>query len=68
MDEVRPQDPAISSLIGAAERGDSTAAGKLFDILYAELHRMARRELGNMLDEFLFPEKFFSIHFERNVL
>jgi RNA polymerase sigma factor (TIGR02999 family) len=46
MDEVRPQDPAISSLIGAAERGDSTAAGKLFDILYAELHRMARRELA----------------------
>jgi RNA polymerase sigma factor (TIGR02999 family) len=37
---------AISSLIVAVERGDSSAAGPLFDALYAELHRLARRELG----------------------
>jgi RNA polymerase sigma factor (TIGR02999 family) len=36
----------ISSLISAAEQGDGAAAGKLFDVLYAELHRMAKRELG----------------------
>jgi RNA polymerase sigma factor (TIGR02999 family) len=36
----------ISSLISAAERGEGAAAGKLFDVLYAELHRMAKRELG----------------------
>lgn len=38
--------PTISSLISAAEQGDGGAAGKLFDVLYAELHRMAKRELG----------------------
>ena len=30
--------------------------------LFASYPVMARRELGNMLDEFLFPGKFFSIH------
>jgi len=38
-------EPTISSLIGAAEGGDSSAAEALFSALYAELHRMARREL-----------------------
>ena len=37
---------SISSLIGAAERGDRSAAGPLFAALYSELHRLARRELG----------------------
>src|SRR5438034_8713605 len=37
---------SISSLIGAAEQGVSSAAGPLFDALYSELHRLARRELG----------------------
>ena len=36
----------ISSLIGAAERGDSAAADALFTALYAELHRLAKRELA----------------------
>lgn len=32
------------------------------DHLYSSYPPLARRELGNMLDEFLFPEKFFAIH------
>jgi RNA polymerase sigma factor (TIGR02999 family) len=36
----------ISSLIGAAESGDSVAADALFSTLYSELHRLAKRELG----------------------
>ena len=35
----------ISSLLGAAERGDASAAVGLFTALYAELHRLAGREL-----------------------
>jgi RNA polymerase sigma factor (TIGR02999 family) len=38
--------PAISSLFGAAERGDVSAADALFSALYSELHRIAKRELG----------------------
>jgi RNA polymerase sigma factor (TIGR02999 family) len=36
----------ISSLIGAAESGDSVAATTLFSTLYSELHRLAKRELA----------------------
>src|SRR5947209_17835713 len=36
----------ISSLITAAEAGDTGATNALFTALYAELHRMARRELA----------------------
>jgi hypothetical protein len=36
----------ISSLIGAAEAGDSAAADKLFGTLYSELHGLAKRELA----------------------
>ena len=36
----------ISSLIGAAESGDSAAADELFSTLYSELHRLAKRELA----------------------
>ena len=38
--------PTISSLITAAESGDSVATDALFSTLYAELHRMAKRELA----------------------
>lgn len=37
---------AISSLMVAAERGDSPAAEALFTALYSELHRLAKRELA----------------------
>ena len=36
----------ISSLIGAAESGDSLAATTLFSTLYSELHQLAKRELA----------------------
>ena len=36
----------ISSLIEATEKGDSAAADALFSTLYAELHRLAKRELA----------------------
>jgi RNA polymerase sigma factor (TIGR02999 family) len=37
---------AISSLIVAAEQGDRQAAETLFAALYAELHRLAKRQLA----------------------
>ena len=36
----------ISSLIGAADTGDTGAADELFSSLYSELHRLAKRELA----------------------
>jgi RNA polymerase sigma factor (TIGR02999 family) len=36
----------LSSLIAAAETGDSSATEALFSALYSELHRMAKRELA----------------------
>ena len=36
----------ISSLMAAVERGDAGAAPALFAALYAELHRLAKRELA----------------------
>jgi len=39
-------EPTISSLISAAEGGDSAAANALFTALYSELHRLAKRELA----------------------
>ncbi len=38
-------DSSITSLLASADRGDRAAADALFTALYAELHRMARREL-----------------------
>jgi RNA polymerase sigma factor (TIGR02999 family) len=38
-------EPTISALIDAAEHGDQSAADTLFSALYAELHRVAKREL-----------------------
>jgi RNA polymerase sigma factor (TIGR02999 family) len=40
-------------LIDAAERGDDSAAAALFSTLYAELHRLARRELHRLGGETL---------------
>ena len=37
---------SISSLIASAERGDRSAVDALFATLYAELHRLARRQLA----------------------
>ena len=42
----RRVDSTISALMGAAERGDGAAADALFSALYAELHRLAKRELA----------------------
>ena len=39
-------EPTLSSLIDAAEGGDQSATDALFATLYAELRRMAKRELG----------------------
>jgi RNA polymerase sigma factor (TIGR02999 family) len=39
-------EPTISSLIGAVERGGSSASEALFAALYSELHRLAKRELA----------------------
>lgn len=39
-------DTSIATLIASAERGDESAAETLFATLYAELHRIAERELA----------------------
>ena len=39
----------ITSLIRAADSGDSTASRHLFETLYAELHQLAKRELARSL-------------------
>lgn len=39
-------EPTMSSLMGAAARGDQSAAEALFAALYSQLHRMAKRELA----------------------
>lgn len=39
---------SLSSLISAADGGDRAAAEALFAALYAELHRLAKRELANV--------------------
>ena len=36
----------LSSLFGAADQGDASAADALFGALYAELHRLAKRQLA----------------------
>lgn len=38
--------PSVSSLISAAEQGDRSAGENLFELLYSELHRLAKRELA----------------------
>jgi RNA polymerase sigma factor (TIGR02999 family) len=39
-------DSTISSLIAAAAQADASACEKLFEALYSELHRLAKRELA----------------------
>ena len=39
--------PTLSSLMDAAEHGDTSAASTLFSTLYSELHRLAKRELAH---------------------
>jgi RNA polymerase sigma factor (TIGR02999 family) len=39
-------EPTLTSLIASAELGDPAAADALFAALYAELHRLAQRELA----------------------
>lgn len=38
-------DGNVPSLLDEAERGDGDAGNKLFDLLYSELHRLAKRQL-----------------------
>jgi RNA polymerase sigma factor (TIGR02999 family) len=38
--------PTISALMNLAEQGDQVSAGKLFTLLYGELHRLAKRQLA----------------------
>ena len=42
------EETSLSTLIAAADRGDRSAAERLFTALYHELHRMARRELSKL--------------------
>jgi RNA polymerase sigma factor (TIGR02999 family) len=44
--QVTGMESRLSSLIEAAESGDSYAAEPLFSALYSELHRIARRQLS----------------------
>jgi RNA polymerase sigma factor (TIGR02999 family) len=46
VDDTTSSTSSISSLITAVEAGDLAARETLFSALYAELHRMARRELA----------------------
>ena len=39
-------DTSISTLLDLADRGDEVSAGKLFALLYAELHRLAKCQLA----------------------
>jgi RNA polymerase sigma factor (TIGR02999 family) len=45
-DAMETADPSISKLIDLAEQGDEVSAAKLFTQLYAELHRLAKRQLA----------------------
>jgi len=38
-------EPKLSSLLDSAEHGDRAASEQLFQTLYTELHRLAKREL-----------------------
>lgn len=42
--------PDICTLIDLAERGDEASSGKLFTLLYGELHRLAKRQLASQGD------------------
>jgi RNA polymerase sigma factor (TIGR02999 family) len=42
--------PIISNLMNLAEQGDEVSAGKLFALLYGELHRLAKSQLARRGD------------------
>jgi RNA polymerase sigma factor (TIGR02999 family) len=42
--------PALSTLINLAEKGDDVSAERLFSLLYRELHRLAKRQLARQGD------------------
>jgi RNA polymerase sigma factor (TIGR02999 family) len=46
LDREQLVDTAISSLVASAETGDQAAVDALFSALYAELHRLAQRQLA----------------------
>jgi RNA polymerase sigma factor (TIGR02999 family) len=48
-------DRDISTLIDLAEHGDEASAGKLFTVLYRELHRLAKRQLARQGDLSISP-------------
>lgn len=45
-DAMETTNPTIGTLIDLAERGDGASAGKLFSLLYRELHRLAKCQLA----------------------
>jgi RNA polymerase sigma factor (TIGR02999 family) len=47
-DDTQTSEVLFAELIGAAEHGDNKAVGSLFDALYEELHRLAKRELARL--------------------
>lgn len=49
-DAMETTKPSISTLIDLAEHGDEASAGRLFTLLYGELHRLAKRQLARQGD------------------
>lgn len=49
-DAMGTAEPTIGTLIDLAENGDEASAGKLFPLLYRELHRLAKRQLARQGD------------------
>lgn len=52
---METNNPTIATLIDLAERGDEASAGKLFTLLYRELHRLAKRQLARQGDISISP-------------
>lgn len=46
LDALVTAEPTISALMNLVEQGDEVSAGKLFTLLYGELHRLAKRQLA----------------------
>lgn len=52
---METNNPTIGTLIALAELGDEASAGKLFTLLYRELHRLAKRQLARQGDVSVSP-------------
>ena len=52
---METNNPTIGTLIALAELGDEASAGKLFTVLYRELHRLAKRQLARQGDVSVSP-------------